>query len=141
MELEFLIEEAKNDLKYDKVNLSDSIHNIGNLISKWIEYHVQEKKIVFKLEKLLNELKTKKWLYYSGKSNPETYKKNPFGLKLLKTDVPQFIDSDPEILKIREELNIQNEKLFVIDEVVKGLKSRSFEINSIIRWNEYLQGK
>lgn len=141
MDLEKLIEEAKVDLKYDKVNLSDSIHVISSLISKWIDYHVREKKVVFGLEKVLNELKTKKWLYYSGKSSAETYKKNPFGLKLLKTDVPQFIDSDPEIQKVREELNIQNEKLFVIDEVIKGLKSRSFEINSIIRWNEYLQGK
>lgn len=141
MNLDELISEAKNDLRYDKVNISDSIHNISGLISKWIEYHVNEKKIIFKLEKVLNELKTKKWLYYSGKSSAETYKKNPFGLKLLKTDVPQFIDSDPEIQKVREELNIQNEKLFVIDEVVKELKSRSFEINSIIRWNEYLQGK
>ena len=141
MNTDELLEQARKDLVYDKTNLQTAIHDIPSIVGRWIGYHVDEKRKLIGMQKRMNDLKKEKWLYYSGKASPEVYKKKPFGLKLLKADVDRYIDTDDEILSLQSEIDLQTEKLYVIDEVSKEIKSRQWQINSLIKWNEYLSGK
>ena len=48
-----------------------------------------------------NILKSKKWEYYSGKSDPEVYRDNPFDFKVLKQDLPIYLESDEELVRVK----------------------------------------
>jgi hypothetical protein len=141
MKTDELLEQAKKDLEYDKTNLQSAIHEIPIIFGRWIDYHVAEKIKLIRMQRRMNDLRKEKWLYYSGKASPEVYKKRPFGLKLLKADVERFIDTDEEISSLQADIDLQNEKVYLIDEVSREIKSRQWQINSLIKWNEYLSGK
>ena len=53
-----------------------------------------------------NILKRKKWEYYSGKSDPEVYRENPFDFKVLKADLHIYLDSDKELVESKHLLSI-----------------------------------
>ena len=42
-----------------------------------------------------------KWEYYGGKSDAKVYAAKPFDLKVLKTDLQMYINSDEEILAVQ----------------------------------------
>ena len=46
----------------------------------------------------------KKWEYYSGKSDPEVYRDNPFDHKILKQDLPIYLESDEELIKAKQKV-------------------------------------
>ena len=67
---------------------------------------------------LMNEgnyrvLYRKKWEYYGGKSDPEVYRDNPFDHKILKQDIPLYLESDEELLHAKQKTFSPKSNLYV----------------------------
>ena len=78
MTLDELQQQAEKDLKMDDLELADESLKSASLHQKYLNIYNN-----FRQLKLMNEgnyriLYRKKWEYYSGKSNPEVYRDNPF---------------------------------------------------------------
>ena len=94
MTLDELQQQAEKDLKMDDLELADESLKSASLHQKYLNIYNN-----FRQLKLMNEgnyriLYRKKWEYYSGKSNPEVYRDNPFDHKILKQDLPIYLVSD-----------------------------------------------
>ena len=97
MNLEQLKEEAYKDLPItDQEHLDqESFHN-QDIKAKWLDYKSRFELLLVKNKGAYQKLYRDKWEYYTGKSDPEVYKKTPFDLKILKQDIPVYFVAGSE---------------------------------------------
>ena len=95
------------------------------------------------MEGKLKEVERDKWLYYTGKMSEEDLRKNnwePFELSIIKQDVDRFIDADRQYSDMLIKVNQQREKINYLENVVRIMSNRSWNIKSAIEWNKFTQG-
>ena len=143
MNLNDLYEMVQNDLNIDKTDLDTESLKTPQLHNKYLILHSQEK---LKLEQLLSERKIKrknKWLYYTGKMSEEQlrfYGWEPFDLTILKTDVDRFIDADDDIVRLCAKITLQEEAVNYLENVVKIISNRQWNIRAALDWIKFTQG-
>ena len=86
-------------------------------------------------------IKKNRWLYYTGKADPEVYEKKPFNLNILKADVDKFLDADDELNVISLKVKAQEEKINLLTGQVKSIMNLSFNVNNVIKWKKFLSGE
>ena len=93
------------DSKLDPDNLHNESIKIPSLHSKY--YNIYNNIVLLKKmeENKYKILKKKKWLYYTGKAEPDVYKENPFDHKVLKPDIDKYMDADEDIMRLVSKLN------------------------------------
>ena len=69
-----------------------------------------------------------KWEYYGGKSDANVYVTKPFDLKVLKSDLSIYIESDEEIIKIENKI------------VYLEVAGRGWDIKNAIQWKNFEAG-
>ena len=74
------------------------------------------------------------------KADDIVYQENPFDLKVLKQDVPMYMDADPEIQNITTRINYYEEIIFFLEKVIQQLNNRTFQIKNSIEWQKFMQG-
>jgi hypothetical protein len=143
MNLNDLYEMVQNDLNIDKTDLDTESLKTPQLHNKYLILHSQEK---LKLEQLLSERKIKrknKWLYYTGKMSEEQLRFHgwePFDLTILKTDVDRFIDADDDIVRLCAKITLQEEAVNYLENVVKIISNRQWNIRAALDWIKFTQG-
>ena len=73
-----------------------------------------------------------KWEYYGGKSDAKVYATKPFDLKVLKTDLSIYIESDEDIIQIEHKIVYLETVVKYIDGVLKSIQSRGWDIKNAI---------
>jgi len=102
MTLDELQAQAEKDLKIDDTELDLESLKTPQLHSQYLKTYSTYALMLKKAEGDYSKLHIKKWLFYTGKAEPEEYKEKNFDLKVLRQDVDKFIDSDDEIIKQRQ---------------------------------------
>ena len=100
MRFDELQDMADVDLKIDDTELDLESIRTPQVHNKYLKIYT---KSCLQLKQVRDERKVlyrNKWEYYTGKAAPEVYQAKPFDLKILKTDVGIYIDSDPEYQEI-----------------------------------------
>jgi hypothetical protein len=134
---------VKTDLDIDKTELDNESLKTPQLHNKYLILFSEEK---LKLEKLLSEKKIyrrDKWLYYTGKMSEEelnTHGWEPFDLSILKTDVDKFIDADKEVIQLDARITVQKEVVSYLENVIKLVSNRQWNIKAAIEWIKFTQG-
>ena len=94
MNLEELQSLAEKDLKIDDLELGDESLKTASLHQKYLNIYNTFRQLHLMNEGTYNVLKRKKWEYYGGwKTDPEVYRDNPFDHKILKQDIPLYLES------------------------------------------------
>ena len=81
-----------------------------------------------------------KWEYYGGKSDAKVYAAKQFDLKVLKTDLGGYINSDEEIIEIEMKIEYYETLVQFIDGVIKSIDNRSWDIKHAQDWKKFLAG-
>ena len=92
------------------------------------------------LEKEYNVAKYNRWMYYTGKADPEVYNKEPFDHKVLKSDINLFLDSDFILNEIQDRMLAQTEKLKLVVEAGKVMQNKSFNIKNALEHQKFMGG-
>ena len=84
-----------------------------------------------------------KFEYYSGKLSEEEL--NDFGWeqfdhKLLKQDIPRYLESDADIINLLLKIDYQKEKVEAVKSIMSNINGRSFNIGNAIKWQQFLNG-
>jgi len=143
MNIEDLRTMVKSDLVIDENDLHTESLNTPQLHNKYLIFHENSKLELEKLEFQEKILKRNKWLYYTGKLGDDDMKRlnwEPFDYTILKTDIPMFLDSDEDMQKIRAKMSLQKSIVDYLEEVVKIVSSRQWNIKSAIEWIKFTQG-
>jgi len=134
MDFDKIIEEWKQDCPIDDTTLDKESVKIPTLHGKYLELHSREKIFLNYLEVEYKKLYREKWEYYSGKAE------KPFQLKLLKTDLHIYLDSDDKLCELKEKVDTQKQKVSYVESVIKSLETRSFHITNAINWRKFTAG-
>ena len=126
----------KNEEQMDSSSLS-----IPEMHAKYLSLMYDEKLALEYFKTEFKVLKRNKWLYYTGKSDPDVYLKKPFNLNILKADVDKFLDADEELNVAQLKVKAQEEKLNMLSEHAKTITSHSFNIGNAIKWKKFLNGE
>ena len=134
MDFDKIIEEWKQDCPIDDTTLDKESVKIPTLHGKYLELHSREKIFLNYLEVEYKKRYRERWEYYSGKAE------KPFQLKLLKTDLHIYLDSDDKLCELKEKIDTQKQKVRYVESVIKSLETRSFHITNAINWRKFTAG-
>ena len=91
-------------------------------------------------ESLRNQELYSKYLYYGGKSDAKIYVTKPFDLKVLKTDLHVYIESDEDIIKSEHKVAYLESVIKYIDGILKSITNRQWDIKNAISWRQFEAG-
>lgn len=130
----------EEDSKIDSDNLHTESIKIPALHSKY--YKIYNNIILLKKleENKFKILKKEKWLYYSGKSDPEIYKEHPFDHKVLKPDLEKYMDADEDMMKSLSKIEYYQTMLSYLDSILKTILNRTYQIKNAIEFMRFTAG-
>ena len=94
MDLETLQEQVDKDLKINDTELDLESLKTPQLHNKYMKHYTKFKLMLTRAETDYSQVKRQKWEYYTGKADASVYAEKPFDLKVLRTDVDKYIESD-----------------------------------------------
>lgn len=143
MQLEQILDLWKKDCVLDRTELGEEALKIPSLHSKYYNIYAQERLQLRKFEQDYKVLSKLKYEYYTGTMDYEDLKEygwNPNPLKILRADVPQYIESDKDIVELTLKIAYQKEKVDLLDNIIRSLNSRGYNIKAAIDWEKFKVG-
>jgi hypothetical protein len=64
----------------------------------------------------------------------------PLTLKVLKGDIPRYVDGDPDMIQNLVMIADQREKVTLLTSIVGSVNNRSFTITNAIKWKQFTNG-
>ena len=143
MKLEEIQELWNRDREIDISELATESIRIPQIHDKYLKIYVDEKIKLRKLKLNLAKISKMKLDYYSGRMSQEELDRlewQPFLVKVLKGEVNSYVESDDDIIKLKETIALMEEKINYIDSVIRMINNRGFQIKSAIDWIKYKDG-
>lgn len=143
MTIEEIYEMWAKDSEIDQTNVSNESANIPKLHNKYFKLYVDEGLRLRKQKadyKLLVKLKGE---YYRGELDIEELKQygwQPQPLKILKTDIPTYIDADKDVINLSLKIGMQEEKVGYLESIIKMISNRGFQLKTIVDWERFRTG-
>lgn len=140
--LERVQTEWAKDSVIDPSEPTNELARVPQLHSKYTTYLSHFNLGAKKHKRAYNRLRRLKWLYYTGKIDEHTLKElgwKPFSY-ILKSDISIFMESDIDLIKIEEKMNLEEEGAYFCTNVVKELNNRTFQLNNLIKWEMFMAG-
>jgi hypothetical protein len=141
--LEEILKEWEKDAEIDQTEPGKELLKIPKLHNKYLtiltKHKMSSKKALFDY----NRMKKVKWEYYSGKLSQEDLEKygwEQFNFKL-KSDIPLYLDSDGDLIKLLEKKIYHDEVVSVIESIMGEIKQRAWELKSYIDWERFIGGQ
>ena len=143
----FTIEAIHNlwsvDSKIDDVELDLESLKIPQLHSKYMRILSDENRVLSRMMLSHKMLEKDKFEYYSGKMCEEDLEERNWkalDLKILKGDVPKYIDGDMDIINNLVMISDQREKCSLLNSIIGSVNNRSFTITNAIKWKQFTNG-
>ena len=140
MDIEQLQEQVDKDLKINDTELDLESLKTPQLHNKYMKHLTKFKLMLSRAEGEYNTLKREKWEYYTGKAPAEVYAEKPFDLKILKTDIDKYLDSDEELQKQKQKVDYLNTVVDFLDRTIRLISNRGFTIKNAIDWRKFTSG-
>ena len=143
MKLESIYEMWHQDSKIDHTELSHEALRIPQLHHKYFQIYSNEKLMLRKYELELKRLRLDKCEFYTQGPTKETQEKGwqlpPIG-RIIKSDVNQYIDADNDIIHLTLKVGVQQEKIELLDSIIRSLNNRGYLIKSAIDFEKFKVG-
>jgi antirestriction protein len=144
MELTAIRKLVADDSLIDDAVLDMESLKIPQLHNKYLNIFHDEKLMLCRLESEHKTMLRVRWEYYSGKMSKENLDDwgwQPFDLKILRQDLAIYIDSDEHLVKLKNKINYQKEKIDYLESVLKSLNNRNWIIRNAIEWRKFINGQ
>ena len=145
MQISEIISEWENDCKIDKTSLDDETLKIPILHSKYLKELSLERIRLLNAKTKQKELHGTLFRYYKGELNiPAELKalnKEPWQHRTMKADLNTYIEQDKSWIDLCLKINLSEEKVKMLEAIMKSLENRSFQISNAINWQKLLGGK
>lgn len=143
MKLDDIYDMWKVDSDVDRTELGDESLKIPKLHHKYYQVYSAEKLLLRKYEAEMKQLKLAKYEFYSQGPSRETEEKGwvlPAKGIILKQELPMYIEGDKEIIDMSLKIGLQQEKVELLESIIKSLTNRGFQIKAAIDWYKFTMG-
>ena len=132
--------QVKKDLEVDDETLDKESYKNQELYAKYLDHKTNFELLLYKAKGDYKILFKDKWEYYGGKADAKIYVTKPFDLKVLKTDLNIYIESDEDIIKLEHKIAYLETTIKYIDGVLRSIQSRGWDIKIAISWKQFEAG-
>ena len=141
IDLETLQGMWNEDSKIDPDNLHTESLNIPVLHSKYYDIYNTLMLLRKKAEQQRKNIRHERYEYFSGKADPEVYINNPFPKKIRdKETMAKYLDADTKLSGISLKIEYYSVMLSFIEEILKQITNRSFQIKNAIEFMRFSSG-
>jgi hypothetical protein len=141
MNLEKIQEMWEKDSQIDPDNLHDESLKIPQLHSKYYTLYNTITLLREKARDTYHRVKLERCNYYTGKAPAEVYIEEPFPYKIREKDVLQrHLDADEKLSTIDLKVRYYDVMLKFLEEIIKTVSNRTFQIKNAIEWNKFQAG-
>ena len=140
MDLEKLQEQADKDLKINDTELDLESLKTPQLHNQYMKYLTKYKLMLSRAETEYSVMKKDKWEYYTGKADASVYAEKPFDLKILRTDIDKYLDSDEDLQKQKQKVDYLSTTVDFLDRTIRQIGNRGFTIKNAIDWRKFTSG-
>ena len=131
------------DSEIDETQLAQEAKKIPQLHSKYYNMYYKEALKVKKLRydyKIL-ELNKREWIDGSmAEEDLREFGWKPYQKKVIRQDINQYIQADPDIIKLSLKIDYHSCRANYLEDIVKTIHSRNFIINNIIAVMKFQAG-
>ena len=140
MTLDELKLQVSQDLKVDDEHLDTESLKNQEIKAKYLDAKSKFELLLYRAKGDYKKLYREKWEYYGGKSDAKIYETKPFDLKVLKSDLSIYIESDEEIITIENKIVYLETVIKYLDGVLKSIAGRGWDIKNAIQWKNFEAG-
>ena len=143
MKLKDILDLWARDSKIDSVELDKESLKVPSLHNKYLKIYTSENLLFKKMTHDFKEMERNKFEYYSGKMCEEDLNDQgweQFDHKLLKQDIPRYLESDADLIKMLLKIDYQKEKVETVKSIISSINGRSYHISNAIKWQQFLNG-
>jgi len=143
MTLDQMMEEWRKDASIDTTELGTESTKIPELHSKYLKIYFDERRKLKAMEFQSKDLYLKKYEYYHGRMSQDELDElnwEPFVKRLMKNEIDLYLESDKDIITTNIKVVNQKEKLNFLEEVLKNINQRNFQIKNAIEWKKFTNG-
>ena len=141
MNLDMLKKMSKEDLPVTDYEHIDQESFKNQLIKqKWLDFKADFELLLIRAKTDHQQMYRQKWEYYGGKSDAKVYAAKPFDIKVMKTDLAMYIQSDDEILKLQNKIGYYDSCVDYCKGVIKSIDNRGWDIKNSIEWKKFEAG-
>lgn len=141
------LEEIQNlwdvDSQIDRSELGDESLRIARMHAKYFKIFSQERLLLRKMEADVKGLYRDKYEWYNGNISKELldqYGWEPNPLKILRTDIPMYMEGDADMKLANLKIEMQNEKVLFLESIIKTLGTLGYNIKNAIEWSKFQNG-
>ncbi len=141
MNLEQIQEMWERDSQIDPDNLHDESLKIPQLHSKYYTLYNTITLLREKARETYNRVRLERYNYYTGKAPAEVYVEEPFPYKVRdKEALQRYLDADERLNKVDLKIRYYDVELKFLEEIIKIVSNRTFQIKNAIEWNKFQAG-
>jgi hypothetical protein len=144
--LEDLLKMWQKDCVINDMALDDATRDGAKLHGKYLEL-LSVTKLQLKRKEMEQQVMLRdKWLYFSGKMTKEDmdsrgWPYDPFnGLKIMKSDMSYFFNSDPEMQKADEFIEYLKVMISTLEDIIGTIRWRHQSIKNMLEWRKFTSG-
>lgn len=143
MTLDQLYDEWRKDSHIDSTELDIESLKIPELHSKYMKIYFSERMKLKGYQFQSKDMMLKKFEHYNGRLSQEELEElgwEPFVKKLMKNEIDMYVDADKDIINVKMRIAAQEEKIDFLEEVIKHLNQRNYQIKNAIEWRRFTNG-
>ena len=143
MKLEEIQELWNRDREIDYTELGTESIRIPQIHDKYLKIYTDERIKLRGLEFELSKLVRAKTDWSAGRMSQEDLEErgwDQFLGRLLKNEISNYIESDNDVIKIKQHIAILQEKNNYLDSIIKMLNNRGFQIKNALDWLKFSHG-
>ena len=141
MDLDKIQEMWQNDSVIDPDNLHDESLKIPQLHSKYYTVYNTISLLREKARDNYKRIKLERYNFYTGKAPAEAYVEEPFPYKVREKDaIQRYLDADEKLTNIDLKIRYYDVQLKFLEEVIKTVANRTFQIKNAIEWQKFQAG-
>ena len=141
MNLDKIQEMWERDANIDPDNLHNESLKIPQLHSKYYTVYNTITLLREKSRDSYKRVKLERYNYYTGKAPAEAYVEEPFPYKVREKDaIQRYLDADDKLTTIDLKIRYYDVMLKFLEEVIKTISSRTYQIKNAIDWHKFQAG-
>ena len=141
MDLDKIQEMWQKDAVIDPDNLHNESLKISELHSKYYTIYNTISLLREKARGSYSSVKLERYNYYTGKAPAEVYVQDPFPYKVREKDaIQRYLDADEKLNNIDLKIKYYDTQLKFLEEVIRNISQRTFQIKNAIEWQKFQAG-
>jgi len=141
MNLDKIQDMWQKDSVIDPDNLHDESLKIPQLHSKYYTIYNTITLLREKARTQYTKIKLERYNYYTGKAEPEVYEKDPFPYKVREKDaIQRHLEADERLTTVDLKIRYYDATLKFLEEIIRNVSNRTYQIKNAIEWNRFQAG-